>query len=251
MVLQKALRKAQQPDIVTRNVVSLVDGPAAPEDEMKVYTPEQASTFLGSCRSDRLEALYWLALAHGLRRGELLGLKWEDISFETSTLSVRRTLGRSNSGIVVGPPKTKKGTRSITLCEPAIAHLRAHRKAQLERRLIEGPEWRDGGWVFTTGIGTTLDPRGLSLNFSKAASKAAEAWHKARPNEDAMKGLRFHDLRHSAATIALSQNIHPKVVSEMLGHAKVAITLDMYSHVLPNMQAEAAVKMGDVLAGGR
>ena len=173
------------------------------------------------------------------------------MNFETSTLSIRRTLGRSNSGIVVGLLKTKKGTRSITLCEPAVARLRAHRKAQLEQRLVEGPEWRDGGWVFTTGIGTTLDPRGLSLAFSKAAANSATVWRTAHPNNDAMKKLRFHDLRHSAATIALSQNIHPKVVSEMLGQSKVAITLDMYSHVLPNMQAEAAGKMGDVLAGGR
>jgi integrase len=203
---------------------------------MKVLTPEQASALLRAAKGERLEALYWLALTTGLRRGELLGLKWEDIDLERTTLSVRRSLGRAKGGIVIDAPKTVQGRRTVRLCAPAIAQLRSHHKRQLETRLMNGPDWRDEGWVFTTGIGTTVDPRDIGRDFRSILSKGK------------LSRIRFHDLRHSAATIAFSQNIHPKVVSEMLGHSKISVTLDLYTHSLPNLQAEAAEKIGAALA---
>jgi integrase len=214
-----------------RNVASLVHSPSPLHTEMKVLTPAQSVAFLGACRGESLEAMYWLALSTGMRRGELLALKWEDLDLETARLSVRRSLGRSTHGIVIDAPKTTKGRRSIKLIASAIAALRAHRKRQLEARLVAGPEWRESGWVFTTSIGTTIDPRNLALDFRRMLTKAE------------LPALRFHDLRHSAATTALLQNVHPKIVSEMLGHAKVSITLDLYSHVLPDMQDQAAQRI--------
>jgi integrase len=235
LVLAAALDQAVREDAVPRNVAALVDSPKVPHSEMKVLTPPQASALLQAAKAGRLEALYWIALTTGLRRGELLALKWEDIELERGTLSVKRSLGRANGGIVIDAPKTAQGRRTVRLCEPAIARLRAHHKRQLEARLMNGPDWRDEGWVFTTGIGTTLDPRNLGIDFRHLLTKAE------------LPRIRFHDLRHSAATIALSENIHPKVVSEMLGHSKISVTLDLYTHSLPNLQAEAAEKIGAAL----
>ena len=236
MVLGMALDRAVRHQLVPRNVAALAEGPKAPHREMKVYTPEQATTFLDACRGEPMEALYWLALSTGMRRGELLALKWEDVDLDGARLSVQRSLGRSTRrGIVVEAPKTAKGRRNIRLIAPTVVALRAHYKRQLEVRLKAGPDWRDGGFVFTTGIGTTIDPRGVGLDFRRILAKAG------------LPAIRFHDLRHSAATIALLLNVHPKVVSEMLGHGKVSVTLDLYSHVLPSMQDEAAKKIEEAL----
>jgi integrase len=166
-----------------------------------------------------------------MRRGELLGLKWDDIAFDTGRLSVQRSIGRAKGGLVIDAPKTARGRRQVKLIGPAIAALRAHKARQAEIRLREGPEWRDGGFVFTTSIGTVIDPRNLDDDYRRMVARAG------------LPMIRFHDLRHSAATTALLQNIHPKIVAEMLGHSRVSVTLDLYSHVLPDMQDEAAMKI--------
>ena len=236
IVLAAALKQGMRWQMVAWNVAGLVDGPKVPYREMRVLSPEQARTFLASCQGERLEALYLLALATGLRRGELLALKWEDIYLNAEKLSVRRTLGRSSTqGIVIAEPKTAQGRRTLRLSSPLVAALKAHRKRQLEQRLQAGPEWREGGWVFTTSVGTTINPRGLGIDFGRMLTKAA------------LPAIRFHDLRHSAATIALSENVHPKIVSEMLGHSRISLTLDVYSHSLPTLQAEAAERMAAAL----
>jgi len=222
--------------MVARNAAELVDGPKVPHREMRFLSPEQARTFLAACKSEPLEGLYLLALATGLRRGELLALKWEDIDFDAGKFSVRRALGRSSTqGIVIAEPKTPQGRRTVRLSSPLVAALKSHRKRQLEQRLQAGAEWREGGYVFTTGIGTTIDPRKLAINYRRMLTKAA------------LPAIRFQDLRHSAATIALSQGVHPKIVSEMLGHSRISLTLDVYSHSLPTLQAEAADRMAVAL----
>jgi integrase len=238
IVLVAALKQGLRWGMVSRNVAELVSGPRAVNAEMKVLSPEQARQFLIACRGDELEALYWLALSTGLRRGELLALKWQDLDFERGVLSVRRALGRSTSeGIIIAEPKTPQGRRTVHLSAPVIAVLRAHRKAQLERRLQVGPEWQEADFLFTTGIGTTMDPSSLGKSFKAMLTKAQ------------LPAVRFHDLRHSAATIALSQGVHPKIVSEMLGHSKISLTLDVYSHSLPTLQVEAADRIASALAG--
>lgn len=238
IVLVAALNQALRWSMVGRNVAELVSGPRVVNAEMKVLSPEQARQFLVACRGDSLEALYWLALSTGLRRGELLALKWQDVDFERGILSVRRALGRSTSeGIVIAEPKTPQGRRTVRLSAPVIAVLRAHRKAQLERRLQAGPEWKDTDFLFTTGIGTTIDPSTLGKMFKSILEKAK------------LPAVRVHDMRHSAATIALSQGVHPKIVSEMLGHSKISLTLDVYSHSLPTLQVEAADRIASALTG--
>jgi integrase len=238
IVLLAALKQGLRWGMVGRNVAELVSAPRVVNAEMKVLSPEQARQFLVACRGDALEALYWLALSTGLRRGELLALKWQDVDFERGILSVRRALGRSTSeGIVIAEPKTPQGRRTVRLSAPVIAVLRAHRKAQLERRLQAGPEWQEADFLFTTGIGTTFDPSTLGKVFKAMLEKAK------------LPAVRFHDLRHSAATIALSQGVHPKIVSEMLGHSKISLTLEVYSHSLPTLQVEAADRIASALSG--
>lgn len=236
IVLGAALKQGMRWQMIARNVAELVDGPKVPHHEMHVLSPEQARTFLAACQAERLEALYLLALATGLRRGELLALKWEDIDLDAGRLSVRRALSRScTQGILIAEPKTVQGRRTLRLSSPLAAALKAHRKRQLEQRLQTGPEWCEDGYVFTTSIGTTIDPRNLALDFRRMLAKAK------------LPVIRFHDLRHTAATIALSQDVHPKIVSEMLGHSRISLTLDVYSHSLPTLQVEAADKMATAL----
>ena len=179
-------------------------------------------------RGDRLEALYVLAVTMGLRQGELLGLKWDDVDTEAKTLRVRRTLTTAKGGPVLSSPKTKASRRTVSLSEIALSALKGHLRRQLEE--IEGAasiverEWpflplRQGPWTVTTHL------------FKPLLRRAG------------MPQIRFHDLRHTCATLLLGKNVTPKVVSEMLGHATIAITLDTYSHVLPNMQESAAKAM--------
>ena len=238
IVLGAALKQGVRWQMVGRNVAEFVNGPKVRNAEMQVFSPEQARRFLAACQGERLHALYLLALSTGLRRGELLALQWNDLDLDAGTLSVRRSLGRSSAqGIVIAEPKTPQGRRTVRLSAPVVTELRVHRKRQLEQRLSAGPEWRDGGYLFTTSIGTTLDPRSLGQDFRHICEKAD------------LRLIRFHDLRHSAATIALSQGVHPKIVSEMLGHSRISLTLDVYSHSLPTLQVEAADKIASALTG--
>jgi integrase len=149
---------------------------------------------------------------------------------------VSRSLQRSRTrGLIFEEPKTEKSRRSIRLAPAVVAALKAHRKRQAETRLAVGPLWRDGDLVFCTGIGTPIDSRALGLDYDRMIEKSE------------LPRIRLHDLRHTFATIGLGKNIHPKVMSEMLGHSKIALTLDVYSHALPSLQADAADKIADAL----
>ncbi|MBV8136617.1 MAG: site-specific integrase [Deltaproteobacteria bacterium] len=238
IVLHAALRQAVRWQLIARNVAEFAVGPKVQNREMKVFTPEEARIFLGASRGEPLKALYVLALSTGLRRGELLALKWEDLDFDEGTLRVRRALSRScTQGIVISEPKTAHGRRVVRLSQGIVGILKAHRKQQFEQRLSVGPRWQDCGYVFTTSIGTSIDPRHLSDDFARVTAKSG------------LRKIRFHDLRHSSATIALSQGVHPKIVSEMLGHSRISLTLDVYSHSLPTLQSEAADKIASALIG--
>ena len=164
----------------------------------------------------------------GMRRGEALGLRWDDIDLEAGRLSVRRALIPSGREVVVSEPKTPRGRRSIALDPETVAVL----KAQAARQLAEQADWQEGwtdsGYVFTTENGESLDPEDVTRYFRQAVKKSM------------LPTIRLHDLRHTHATLALQAGVHPKVVSERLGHATVSITLDTYSHAIPAMQEEAA-----------
>lgn len=236
-VLRTALAQAERWNKVPRNAAALVDAPTVARREMKTLSPTQARQLLATAAGDRLEALYVLAITTGMRQGELLGLRWTDVGFDSADLMVRATLQRTSEGYVLGEPKTSHSRRRITLGTTAVAALRRHRISQAEDRLAIGSGWRDGDFVFTNEAGGPLDATNvLRRSFHPLLTRAG------------LPRIRFHDLRHTAATLLLGQGIHPKIVSEMLGHSQVAITLDLYSHVTPTMQQEAAAALDSVLA---
>jgi integrase len=238
-VLHKALETAVRWNLIAQNVCDLVSPPRRKRFEIQPLSLEQAQQLLQAARGHRSEALFVLALATGMRRGELLGLKWQDINLQTGQLQVRRILTRvpsklSGKGFIEAEPKTEKGRRSITLPPFAIEALKEHRIKQLEAKLKAGPAWQEHDYVFCTTIGTHLNPTRDVLDQLKLLLTQA-----------GLPDIRFHDLRHSSATILLSMDVHPKIVQEILGHSQISMTMDTYSHVLPTMQKIAMDKLNE------
>lgn len=238
-VVHRALEQAVRYGLVARNVASLVDRPRIPRRDMNTLSADQAKAFLRVVQGDRFEALFVLALTSGMRRGELLALRWDHIDLERGTLQVRGTLQRTKDGLQIGPPKTDASRRQVALTRTAVEALKRHRSRQAEERLRMGAEWRDPSLVFASEVGGPVEPGNLVRRSYWPLLKKA-----------GLPRARFHDLRHSAATLMLGEGVHPKVVSEMLGHSKVAITLDVYSHVLPMMQEQAVKALDDILTVG-
>jgi integrase len=242
-VLHKALDTAVKWNLVARNVCDVVDPPRKIRHEIQPLMLEQVKKLLEVARSHPYEALYVLALATGMRRGELLGLKWQDINFATGTLQVQRILSRvprtmrSENGETYeeAEPKTQKSRRSVTIAAFAIEALKHHRERQLQAKAQAGHDWQEQGYVFCTSIGTHLLPNDVLEQLKILLKKAG------------LPAIRFHDLRHSAATLLFSQGVHPKVVQELLGHSDISMTMDIYSHMLPTMQQEAMNKLNEAL----
>lgn len=237
VVLHKALKAAVADGLIPRNAAAGLKLPRITRKEIDPLDPEQARNLLKAARGDRLEALYVLALNTGMRQGELLALKWEDVDLERSLVRVRRTLTRSDKGFVLGEPKTKKSRRTIRLTPGAVQALRAHLSRQLEEMERAESLYEPGGLIFATEMGTIINPSNLRNRSLKPLLRRAE-----------LRPIRFHDLRHTCATLLLGKDINPKIVSEMLGHASVRITLEIYSHLLPDMQEKAAKALEDVLS---
>jgi integrase len=239
VVLRKALSQAVSDGLISRNAADGVKPPrvSASGEEVNPLNPDECAAFLKASRGERLEALYVLAVHCGLREGELLALRWEDVDLEAAkpALFVRRTLTRGEEGrgwVVGGSTKSGKGRR-VRLTRRAVAALKEHRKHQLEERMRLAGLWQDQGLVFPSEIGSLLNPSNLrNRSFKRVKARSGV-------RED----LRFHDLRHTCATLLLSEGVNVKVVSEMLGHASITITLNTYSHVLPDMQDSAAEAM--------
>jgi integrase len=235
--LHKALKQAVRWGYMTKNPADDVDPPKAHTEEVHPLTRDEARRFLKVVRRDRLEALYVVARHTGLRQGELLALRWEDVDLEGKTLQVRRTLTRDGGKLAVGPTKTAKGRRTVKLTRDAAEALREHLTRQLEEIDVLGDSYGPGGLVFASTKGTPINPTNL-----RKRSLAPLLVRAGLPHQT------FHQLRHTAATILLLKNVNPKIVSEMLGHASIAITLDTYSHVLPNMQDSAVAAMEEAFA---
>jgi integrase len=235
-VLRRALGQAVRWGLVSRNVAALVDAPRQVRHEIEPLSPAECRRLLEQVKGDRLEALYVVALASGLRQGELFGLGWADVDLGASTATVRRAWGRTATGYGFVEPKSEKSKRTVVLPELAVVALREHRKRQLAERLRAGQAWRDNDLVFCTEIGTALDSRNVTHAFQRHLAAAG------------IPRRRFHDLRHSAATLLLVQGVSPRVVQEILGHSSVTLTLGTYSHVLPTLEREAADRMDQVLA---
>jgi integrase len=233
--VRRALRDAEDAGLVPRNVAEKARPPKADtrnRETMRTWTPQQLRAFLASRGDDRLYGLWALLASTGLRRGEALGLAWEHVDLEAGRLAVRRALVCVGYQVQISEPKTTKSRRSVALDPGTVDALRAHRKAQLAERIALGPAWQDTGLVFTREDGALIHPDRASKLFERHLAAV-----------DGLPRIRLHDLRHTHATLCLAAGIHPKVVSERLGHATVSMTLDTYSHAIPAMQEDAAAKV--------
>jgi integrase len=242
-VLRNALGRAVRWGYCARNVAELAEPPKVEEYEPRFLSIDEARRFLAAAAGDRLEALYSVALALGLREGEALGLRWDDVDLEAKTLRVTRTLERiPGKGLQLVEPKTKASRRALVLPDAVVRALRAHRARQLEERLGAGDRWQDLGLVFTTYEGRPLSATHvIHGSFRRACSGAGIAY-----GTRSRRGLRFHDLRHSAATLLLAQGVPQRVVMEQLGHTTLAMT-QRYTHVVPQLMRDAAAAMDRAL----
>jgi integrase len=222
--LHKALKQAVSDGLIPRNVCEAVKPPKVERKEITPLDRDQARALLEAATSDRSEALYVLAVHTGMREGELLGLKWEDVDLERGVLRLRRALVREGGKTVLGDLKTPKSRRSVRLTRAAVKALRDHLERQMEEIERMCSLYQPGGLVFATESGTLINPSNLRNRSFKPLLKRA-----------GLPDICFHDLRHTCATLLLSQGTHPKLVQELLGHATIAMTLDTYSHFLPSM----------------
>jgi integrase len=235
-MLHRALKDAVRWGLVVRNVCDLVSPPRRAHYEFKTLTKEQAQQLLTALHGHNMEALFVLALTTGMRRGEILALKWQDIDSKQNMLQVRRIFSRAKGKrYVEAEPKTEKSRRSIVLPTIIVDLLKHHRTNQQIAKLQAGENWQEHDLVFCTALGTPLNPNKVLERFKTVLKKAS------------LPDIRFHDLRHSAATMLFAMGVHPKVVQELLGHNQISMTMDIYSHVLPTMQKDAMSMMNDAL----
>jgi len=231
-LLHKALDQAVRWGLVPRNVCDAVSLPKQARHEIQPLNEEQARRLLVSARGHSLEGMITLAVTTGMRSGELLALKWRDINLDNRSLHIQRSMGYiPGKGYLEFETKTPKSRRKIVLPPFVCEALKQHRTRQLEARLIAGERWQDRDLVFCNMYGGYFDPAHLRQRFDKLLKEAG------------LPDVRFHDLRHSTATILLSIGVPAKVVQEILGHGQISMTLDTYSHVLPDMQQQAMDKM--------
>ena len=232
--LHKALKQAVMDGFIPRNVTEAVKAPQALRKEIKPLNLTQVKALLSTARGDRLEALYVFAIHTGLRRSEILGLKWTDVDLETGTISVQRSLDTNGT---FNPPKRNNSRRTVKLTDQAIEALKAHRPRQNQERLRLGSLWEDHDLVFPNRIGKPMNADNLYHREFKPLLKKAE-----------LSGFTFHSLRHTCATLLCSKNVNPKIVQEMMGHANISQTMDTYSHIMPGMQDAAATALESALS---
>jgi integrase len=227
--------------LVQTNVAKAVDPPKILRKTMQALSPAQARSFLHAAREDRLEAMYVLAVHCGLRQGELLELRWQEVDLEAGTLRVSRTLSRTKDGSSFTAPKTAKSRRTVRLTSGAIEAIKRRSKQQAEEMVSMGTLYRDQSLVFASEIGTPLNRHNVRHNVNYRSFKPLL-------ERAGLPNMRFHDLRHACAPLLLAKGVHPKFVQELLGHATIAITLDTYSHVLPGMGDQVSRAMEDALS---
>ncbi len=227
-VLRNALSDAERMDLVPRNVAKAVRSAKLPRTERRALTPDEALTLLGQLQGDHLEIVFIVALSTGLRRGEVLGLRWQDVDLPGRALFVRQTVQRVHGELQLFPPKTHRSTRPIPLSEVTLSALLAQRARQIEDSLLVGVAWEDHGLVFASHLGTPLEPRNVNRRFGTARAAAGQEL------------VRLHDLRHAFATFLLDQGEELRTVMDLLGHSTIRLTADTYGHVLPSRARSAA-----------
>ncbi|MER8091799.1 tyrosine-type recombinase/integrase [Streptomyces goshikiensis] len=235
-VLKSALEHAVREEEITRNVARNVRTGTPRPRRSEPFTADEARRFLTAVGSDRLHTLYELALHAGLRKGELLGLQWEDLDLYKGTASIRRTLQRTQTGgLTTLPTKTRASERRIALPSECIHSLKEHREVQEGEREAAVEDWKDNGLVFSTPAGGPLDPANLNRSFRTLLDQAG------------LRRIRFHDLRHSTATLLLEQGVELVVIKELLGHAHIGVTATVYAHVRLRLQRDAISLLGRTL----
>ena len=238
-VLRTALNEGMRWEIVHRNVAALVRVPRSEPKAIRPLSRKEARVLLTAAQSDRLGALYSVALALGLRQGEALGLRWEDVDLAARVLRVENQLQRLDGRLQLVPLKTRTSKRTLPIPPTIVASLIQHQKTQLEERDTAGSRWKETGLVFTSSVGTGLDGPNVTKSFQRLLHSAG------------LEHRRFHDLRHSCATLLLAQDVAPRVVMEILGHSQIALTMNTYTHVMPELRERAAASMELVLTGRR
>lgn len=234
--LSAVFDSAQRDGLLARNPVRAVARPTAERTEARYLDDTELARLVEKVRDDRLRGLWLLLAVTGMRRGEALALRWDTVNLDKRTLRVTHTRNRvAGHGIVVGEPKSKQSRRTIKLSSALVAELRTHRTRQLEERLAAGSVWTETDHVFTTEIGTPLDPSNVSRYFKELAEAAG------------LPGATLHTLRHSAATALLSSGFDVATVAKLLGHGSPNVTLGVYAHVLPASEEQAAEHLGAIL----
>lgn len=243
LVLSQALAQAVRFGILTRNVCADLELPTLARSKPAVWSPEELAAFLDVAARDPMAPLWFLLGLEGMRRGEALGLRWGDVNWERSAVHISQTVipDKANRGAAVirSRTKTSAGARSVKLTPDTLAVLIEHRDRQRFQRQAAGDAWHDHDLIVCTATGTPVNPNNVTRSYNRLVMLAG------------VPRIRVHDLRHTAATLLLRGGTSAKIVSERLGHATVSITLDLYSHVLPDMQDQAAATMSAMLAKGR
>ena len=237
--LRRALHDAQRDGLIARNVAALARPPRLERRELRALTVAEVRAFVAATADDPLGPAFAVAIGTGLRRGELLALRWTDVDLTGRSLVVRRSLARTADGsYAAAEPKTPRSRRTVMLPAVALDGFLRQRDAQNVTRDALGSAWQDReGLVFTDPVGRLMDPEWMSKQFRTAADRLGLP-------------VRLHDLRHAAASLMLSAGVPLKVVSETLGHASIAITADVYAHVTPELRREAASAMDRALGAG-
>ncbi len=235
-VLKSALEHAVREEEIPRNVARNVRMGTPRPRRFEPLTAEEARALLTATDGHRLSALFELALRTGLRKGELLGLRWEDLDLTGGTASIRRTLQRTNSaGLTALPTKTHSSERRIALPTECLHSLKQHRDRQAQGGKAAGNVWKASGYVFTRPDGSPIEGATLTRHFNALLRRAA------------LRRIRFHDLRHSAATLLLEQGVELVVIKELLGHAHIGVTATVYAHVRLRLQRDAIDLLGNAL----
>ena len=225
--------------LLTRNVADLVTPPRVPRKPRQTWDEEQARRFLAVADQSGRGPIWIVALATGMRRGELLGLRWQDVDFERGVLSVRQTVGALRGKPDVKPPKTRSSIRDVPVPAEVMAALREHRRRQNEQRLALGTVWEDYDLVFAAANGRPIYPDNLKRDFERLVHLAG------------VPRIRIHDQRHTHVTLAIAAGADIGAVSQRIGHSRTSITMDVYHHVLPRKHLEVSDKVGAVLFGQR
>lgn len=233
-IVKGALDYAVNMELLPSNPITKIQLPKDSKKAMAVWDIPEIQSFQKAACLDRLYPAFYLAITTGMRRGEILGLRWKDVDLEKEMLYVRQTLSKDGKLILPGA-KTSAGIRSIKLSNDTIVLLKKHKTVVAKEKLSHGPEYVDNDLIICTSKGSPVNPENFKRTFQRLIKEAN------------VPSIRLHDLRHTHATMLLSSGINAKVISERLGHTNVKTTLDIYSHVLPSMQEEAANKIDTLL----